>query len=104
MPTITEVDYSPALTKTERNMLAGIESNIAKAVWNVHQFPRVRWAAWQDENGRTIYALVNWHQHSEIIVYYNETEVRRLIEITADNEIAFGSRRQILPGFTERPE
>ena len=109
MPAITEVDYSPALKDAERALLGGIESNIAKAVWNAHQHQKVYWTAWRDGNDRTIYVLVNWHQRTDVIVYFSETEVRKLTEsaaciASAENEIAFGSRRQILSGFAERPE
>jgi hypothetical protein len=98
----SHVDYSSLLSESERRLLTGIESHIASTVWRVHNYPRVCWTAWQDENRRVVYVLINCDHRSEIIAYYNENENRRLTKGVVEKDTAFGHRRHGAPGFSER--
>lgn len=87
-------------------MLVRIERPIAESVWSVLSIPRTRWTAWQSER-HSLYVLTPWNERSEVIVHYSEAEVLKLTEDTNDtikNDIAFRRRKQVQPGFSERPE
>lgn len=103
MPIEIEVDYSSALTEAERALLVSVENSVAESVWSVLSIPHTRWTPWESEH-YTLYILTPWNQLSNVIVHYSEPELRTLTEDTVKNDIAFGRRNEVRPGFSARPE
>jgi len=104
MPVDIEVDYSPALTKAERQMLIAIESPVAECVWSVRSIPRTCWRPKQDQHGRALYCLAPYHKPDEVLLCYTEGEIGRLTPEAIKSDVALGRRSEIQAGFSDRPE
>ena len=99
-----EVDYSPALTEAERQMLLSIKSPVADCVWRHRSISHTCWRPMQDQNGRALYCLAPFHKPDEILLYYIKDEIGRLNPENIESDITFKHRLQVPPGFSDRPE